>query len=57
MPTTLPTISATDNSVIDEVLVLGFALDKKSKKFSILSGELRVDQGPLLQALTDLGAS
>ena len=57
MPTTLPTISASDNSVIDEVLVLGFALDKKSKKFSILSGELRVDQGPLLQALTDLGAS
>jgi leucyl aminopeptidase len=57
MPTTLPTITATDNSVIDEVLVLGFALDKKSKKFSILSGELRVDQGPLLQALTDLGAS
>ncbi len=57
MPTTLPTISASDNSVIDEVLVLGFSLDKKSKKFSILSGELRVDQGPLLQALTDLGAS
>jgi leucyl aminopeptidase len=57
MPTTLPTISTSDNSVIDEVLVLGFALDKKSKKFSILSGELRVDQGPLLQALADLGAS
>ena len=57
MPSTLPTISASDNSVIDEVLVLGFSLDKKSKKFSILSGELRVDQGPLLQALTDLGAS
>jgi leucyl aminopeptidase len=57
MPSTLPTITASDNSVIDEVLVLGFSLDKKSKKFSILSGELRVDQGPLLQALEDLGAN
>ncbi|MBM3655480.1 MAG: leucyl aminopeptidase [Actinobacteria bacterium] len=57
MPATLPTINATDTSVIDEVLVLGFALDNKSKKYSILSGDLQVDQGPLLRALADLQAS
>lgn len=53
----MPSIHATDSSVVEDILVVGFARDKKSKKFSIHSGDLRFDAAPILEALDDLGAS
>ena len=53
----MPSIRATDSSVVEDILVVGFARDKKSKKFSIASGDLKVDKTPLLEALDDLGAT
>ena len=57
----MPTIRATDSSVIDDVLVIGFSKTPKSSQgkpqFKLYSGDLKVDEAPLLEALNDLGAS
>jgi leucyl aminopeptidase len=53
----MPSIRATDSSAVEDILVVGFARDKKSKKFSIASGDLKVDKTPLIEALEDLGAT
>ena len=57
----MPTIRATDSSVIDDVLVIGFSKTPKSSQgkpqFKLHSGDLKVDEAPLLEALNDLGAT
>ncbi|MEY4197587.1 MAG: hypothetical protein RLZZ477_172 [Actinomycetota bacterium] len=57
----MPTIRATDSSVIEDVLVIGFSKTPKSSQgkpqFKLYSGDLKVDEAPLLEALNDLGAS
>ena len=57
----MPTIRATDSSVIDDVLVIGFSKAPKSSQgkpqFKLHSGDLKVDEAPLLEALNDLGAT
>lgn len=53
----MPSIRATDSSAVEDILVIGFARDKKSKKFTIAAGDLKVDKTPLLEALVDLGAT
>ena len=57
----MPSIRATDSSVIDDVLVIGFSKSsggsKKSPQFNLHSGDLKVDVSSLLEALDDLGAS
>jgi leucyl aminopeptidase len=57
----MPSIRATDSSVIDDVLVIGFskssASSKKSPQFSLHSGDLKVDVSSLIEALDDLGAT
>jgi leucyl aminopeptidase len=57
----VPSIRATDSSVIDDVLVIGFskssAGSKKSPQFSLHSGDLKVDVSSLIEALDDLGAT
>jgi len=57
----MPTIRATDSSVIDDVLVIGFSKTAKSSKgkpqLKLNSGDLKVDEAPLLEALSDLGAT
>lgn len=53
----MPSINATDNSSINDILVLGFSRDKKSKRYSIESGDLVVEAAALITALDDLGAS
>jgi leucyl aminopeptidase len=57
----MPSIRATDSSVIDDVLVIGFskssAGSKKSPQFSLHSGDLKVDVSSLIEALDDLGAT
>ncbi|MEN9305861.1 MAG: hypothetical protein RLY76_1129 [Actinomycetota bacterium] len=53
----MPSIIATDSSAIEDILVLGFSRDKKSKKFSIHSGDLNFDVTGVAQALDDLGAT
>ncbi|MEY3715007.1 MAG: hypothetical protein RJB59_810 [Actinomycetota bacterium] len=53
----MPSINATDSSAISDVLVIGFARDKKSKKFSLETGDLTFDAAPVIEALDDLGAT
>ncbi len=57
----MPTIRATDSSVIQDVLVIGFSKAPKSSqgkpRFKLHSGDLKVDEAPLLEALNDLGAT
>ena len=57
----MPTIRATDSSVIEDVLVIGFSKTPKSSQgkpqFKLHSGDLKVDEAPLLEALNDLGAT
>ena len=57
----MPTIRATDSSVIEDVLVIGFSKAPKSSqgkpRFKLHSGDLKVDEAPLLEALNDLGAT
>jgi leucyl aminopeptidase len=57
----MPTIRATDSSVIEDVLVIGFSKTLKSSQgkpqFKLHSGDLKVDEAPLLEALNDLGAT
>ena len=57
----MPSIRATDSSVIDDVLVIGFSKSsggsKKFPQFNLHSGDLKVDVSSLLEALDDLGAS
>jgi leucyl aminopeptidase len=53
----MPSINATDSSAISDVLVIGFARDKKSKKFSLETGDLTFDVAPVIEALDDLGAT
>ncbi|MEY3186069.1 MAG: hypothetical protein RIR58_805 [Actinomycetota bacterium] len=53
----MPSINATDSSAINDVLVIGFARDKKSKKFSLETGDLTFDAAPVIEALDDLGAT
>ena len=57
----MPTIRATDSSVIEDVLVIGFSKTPKSSQgkpqFKLYSGDLKVDEAPLLEALNDLGAT
>ncbi len=57
----MPTIRATDSSVVDDVLVIGFSQTSKSSTksphLSIQSGDIKVDTASLLEALEDLGAT
>jgi len=57
----MPTIRATDSTVIDDVSVIGFSKTAKSSqgkpRFKLHSGDLKVDEAPLLEALSDLGAT
>lgn len=53
----MPSIRATENSAIEDILVIGFSRDKKSKKFSIHTGDLKFDASGIAEALDDLGAS
>ena len=57
----MPTIRATDSSVIEDVLVIGFSKTPKSSQgkpqFKLHGGDLKVDEAPLLEALNDLGAT
>lgn len=53
----MPSINATDSSAINDVLVIGFARDKKSKKFSLETGDLAFDTASIIEALDDLGAT
>jgi leucyl aminopeptidase len=53
----MPSLKATDNSTIKDILVIGFARDKKSKKFSITSGDLAFDAKPIIESLENLGAT
>lgn len=53
----MPSINATDSSTIQDILVLGFSRDKKSKKFSIHSGDLKFDSTGISEALEDIGAT
>ncbi len=53
----MPSINATDSSAINDVLVIGFARDKKSKKFSLETGDLAFDAAAVIEALDDLGAT
>ncbi|MEI6476893.1 MAG: leucyl aminopeptidase [Actinomycetes bacterium] len=52
----MPKIELHDGAVSDEVLVVGFAI-KKNGAFVIESGDLRLDEKSLAQALADLGAT
>ena len=51
------TIRATDSSAIQDILVIGFARNKKSKKFTLAAGDLTFDSDSILETLDDLGAS
>jgi leucyl aminopeptidase len=57
----MPSIRATDSSVIDDVLVIGFSKSsqssKKTPQLNLHSGDLKVDVASLIEALDDLGAS
>ena len=53
----MPSINATDNSTVQDILVLGFSRDKKSKRFSIESGDLTVDSDALIASLENLGVT
>ena len=59
MTASSPAIRVTDSSIINDVLVIGFSSEtKKGKKsFSLHTGSLKIDHAPLIEALTDLGAS
>lgn len=59
MTASSPAIRVTDSSVINDVLVIGFSSETKrgNKSFSLHTGSLKVDHAPLIEALTDLGAS
>lgn len=52
----MASINATESSAIQDILVLGFSRDAKSRKFSIHSGDLNFDATGVAQALEDLGA-
>lgn len=52
----MPTIEIADGAIRNEVLVIGFAI-KKNGTFVIESGDLALDEKPLVQALKDLGAT
>ena len=52
----VPTIELDDGAIRNEVLVIGFAI-KKNGTFVIESGDLALDEKPLVQALKDLGAT
>lgn len=53
----MPSIRATENSNIEDILVIGFSRDKNSKKFSIHTGDLKFDASGIAEALDDLGAT
>ena len=53
----MASIRATDSSVINDIMVIGFSRDKKSKKFKIETGGLNFDAKPVIAALDDLGAT
>ena len=52
----VPTIELDDGAIRNEVLVIGFSI-KKNGTFVIESGDLALDEKPLVQALKDLGAT
>ena len=53
----MPSINATESSAVQDILVLGFSRDAKTKKFAIHSGDLNFDATGVAQALEDLGAT
>ena len=52
----MTSISATENGVTDDVLVVGLSCDS-AKKLRIHSGSIKLDEKELISALTDLGAT
>ncbi|NDC12665.1 MAG: leucyl aminopeptidase [Actinobacteria bacterium] len=52
----MTSISATENGVTDDVLVVGLSRDS-AKKLRIHSGSIKLDEKELISALTDLGAT
>ena len=52
----MTSISATENGVTDDVLVVGLSRDS-AKKLRIHSGSIKLDEKDLISALTDLGAT
>ena len=52
----MPTIRATDATLVKDILVIGLARDSK-KNLMLESGSLRINEKPLLDALSEMGAT